>query len=210
LNSLSLQGKRTRKGPRQSVSFKRVLQPQNVKIGADPSGTNLITKRPFSYKVGVTEAYNSTTLASNYAAVFPDLVTDKITGVRIDRVAVWGGSDSTTYLTVGKYYSRRDTAGKDAHARLCCLPKLHDPQCDETTLIRYEGAKTLMISGVVYLKREALPGEVVEASDGYLPVAFSNSDERSNISGAPLVSNQGQGPSALSSCASCVRSKDSS
>jgi len=207
LDSLSLQGKRTRKGPRQSVSFKRVLQPQNVKIGEDPSGTNLITKRPFSYKVGVAEAYNSTSLVSNYAAVFPDLVTEKITGVRIDRIAVWGGTNSSSvYLTVGKYYSRRDTSGKHAHARLCCLPKLHDSQCDENTLIKYQGAATLMISGVVYLKRESLPGEAVEASDGILPVAFSNLDERSSISEAPLASDQGQGPSALSSCASCARS----
>jgi len=207
LNSLSLQVKRNRKGPRQSVSFKRVLQPQNVKIGADPSGTNLITKRPFSYKVDVTESYNSTTLASNYAAIFPDLVTDKITGVRIDRVAVWGDlAQSSTYLTVGKYYSRKDTAGKNQRARLCCLPKLHDSQCDETTLIKYQGATALMVSGVVYLKREALPGETGATSDGLLPVAFSNIDERSSVSEAPLaLESQGQGSHTLSSCSGCVR-----
>jgi len=128
-------------------------------------------------------AYASTSLVSNYATIFPDLVTEKIDTVRIDRIAVWGGTDlEPVYLTVGKFYSRKDVSGVNHRARLCCMLSRDRGQCDENTLIKFQGATHLSISGVVYLKREALPGETaVEVADTVLPVAFSNRIERSAV-----------------------------
>lgn len=160
---LTARGRRMRGRPGQSQTLKRLLQPRSSKISADPSGTNLITRRPFSYKVEVTSAYNSTTLKSNYAVVFPDLVVAKILGVRIDRVSVWGGvldgAQPNVYLGVGDFYAARDIGGANARARLNCLPRLISGQCDEDTLISYEGASHLHIQGVVYIRREEFPGK---------------------------------------------------
>jgi hypothetical protein len=150
------------------MTMKRVMQPRSVRISADPSGTNLITRRNFSYKVDTAKAYNSTSLQSNYPTVFPDLTQSQIRGVRIDRISVWGsdtgGVPENVFLSVGKFYSQKDVGGLNQRARLCCLPRLYQGECDETTLIRFEGALHLHIVGVVYLEREGFPGAPATSS----------------------------------------------
>lgn len=140
--------------------MKRVLQPRTIKVNADPSSTNLIVKRPFSYKVETSVLYASQKLVDSYAAVFPELNTDKIRGCRIDRVAVWGSdtdSQPPLYLAVGDFFSRRDIAGKNQRARICCVPKLEEGQSDENTSIVYSGAVLIHIEGIAYLDRETIP-----------------------------------------------------
>lgn len=161
--SLHVDAGRGRKRTGQSFTVKRLLQPRSGRISADPSGTNLITRRPFSYKVDTSVSYVATTLKSNYAAVFPDLTVSKIKGVRIDRISAWGaifnGATEPVYLAVGDYYSAKDVGGANSRSRLNCQPKLMTGQCDEDTLISFEGCAHLHIVGVVYLEREVFPGK---------------------------------------------------
>jgi hypothetical protein len=140
--------------------MKRVLQPRHVKVNADPTGTNLIVRRPFSYKLESPLTYDTTTLASSYAKVFPEYNIGVIRGARIDRVAAWGSDGDGApplYLAVGDFFSRRDVGGRNQRPRVCYIPKLEQGQSDESTVIVFSGAELIHISGVVYLDRENIP-----------------------------------------------------
>lgn len=174
--------------------MKRVLQPRKIKVNADPSSTNLIVKRPFSYKVQTTTAYTSQTLGGSYAAVFPELNTARIRGCRIDRIAVWGSDTDTQpplYLAVGDFFSRRDIAGKNQRARICCIPKLEEGQSDENTTIVFSGAVLIHIQGVVYLDREFIPttsgfqGTTATVTDA---TSRGQATETTSTSSAPVCS----------------------
>jgi len=151
-------GRSTRRATRAGAyAAKRLMNVTSVNVNPDPRSTSLITIRPFSYKVSVTVDYNSTTLLSSYAAIFPDLVTSGIKGVRIDRIAVWGTQTAATpiYLSFGRYFSRKDVGGANHRSRICCIPKMEKGENDESTLISYKGAEEIHISGVVYVLRES-------------------------------------------------------
>lgn len=197
--------RRRQRGSRNATSL-RVLQPRTARISADPSSTNLIVKRPFSYKVEVGTLYNSTSLQSSYASVFPEYNAAMIKGCRIDRVAVWGSDAleaTEVYLSVGQFFSRRDTNGKNHRSRICCIPKLEQGQSDETTLIAYEGGALLHIEGVVYLQRETLPGSPPQGSSSPMtsfpqlvsqcnPIARQSLRHQSDV-GSVLGKEQGRG-----------------
>lgn len=148
----------------------RVLNPRHVRVNPDPKGTNLVLRMPFSRKLATPLSESgttvSTTLADQYATVFPYLTQNAILGARLDRIVVWG-TDSTTrgesttdtpvYLQVGTFYSRSDLGGKNQRAVLGCVPKLEDGQSDETTNVMFRNSASIQVTGVVFVRRESVP-----------------------------------------------------
>jgi len=147
-----------------SMMNSRVLQSVSARTNPDPSGTNYITRRPFSYKVTVALDPASTTVKSNYTTIFPDLNTTAITRVRLDKVSVWGSSvptaptiEKTVYLEVGDDFSRSDQPGANQRACITCIPRLIDGGANEDTIIKFTNADLIHLQGVVYVRRASQP-----------------------------------------------------
>lgn len=140
-------------------NMSRITQSRNVRANPDPPSTNLITKRPFSYRIPTGTELQALKLVNSYASVFPDLVNTAIARVRIDRVQVWGleTNAEAVFLEVGKDFSRRDDPGRNHRATIACVPRLIDGGANEETVITFSGASSVLIQGVAYCRRASLP-----------------------------------------------------
>lgn len=149
---------------RTNMTVDRMTQSRRGFSSPDPSGTNFITRRPFSYKVTTPLTTQSLKLSTQYSVLFPDLNITAIQRVRIDRVTVWGTtvpddstSEKTVFLEVGDDFSRADQPGVNQRAHITCIPRLIDGGANEETVIKFANARLLHIQGVVMTRRATMP-----------------------------------------------------
>lgn len=149
--------RRTRIGRRRMP--KSLIQTVHVRAGFDPSSTNLITRRNFSYKLPTDGSHQNFTLKSAYSTVFPDLQVSAILGCRIDKIVCWSSNstESPVYLSFGSEFSRRDDPGKNHRAVVACVPtKVNWTGHPDVPITTY-GAHLIHVTGVVLTQRAAIP-----------------------------------------------------